>query len=62
MYLNGRLPGYRAALLLVPESALVAVALAGDSDALPEQARVLSDVQRDLTGDDLAAAIDGFAA
>lgn len=62
MYLNGRLSGYRTALLLVPESALVAVALAGDSDALPAQARILSEIQRDLTGDDLAAAIDAFAA
>jgi D-alanyl-D-alanine carboxypeptidase len=62
MYLNGRLPGYRAALLLVPEGSLVAVTLAADSDALPAQARILSELQRDLTGDDIAPAIDGFAA
>lgn len=62
MYLNGRLPGYRAALMLVPEHHLVAVVLAADSDALPAAARVLSDVQRDLTGDDIAVEIDSFAA
>lgn len=62
MYLNGRLTGYRAALMLVPRRDLVAVALAADSDALPAEARILSDLQHDLTGDDMAAAIDAFAA
>lgn len=62
MYLNGRLPGYRAALLLVPDHRLVAVGLAAETEALPALAQALSDVQRDLTGDDLAADIDSFAA
>ena len=62
MYLNGRLPGYRTALLLVPDHNLVGATLAADSDALPAEARILSELQRDLTGDDLAEAIDAFAA
>lgn len=61
MYLNGRLPGYRAALMLVPDHDLVGVTLAADSDALPAQASVLSELQRGLTADDLAEAIDAFA-
>jgi CubicO group peptidase (beta-lactamase class C family) len=62
MYLNGRLPGYRTALVLVPNHHLVSVALAADSGALPAAARVLSDLQHRFTGDDLAADIDAFAA
>jgi CubicO group peptidase (beta-lactamase class C family) len=62
MYLNGRLPGYRTALLLVPAHKLVGVVLAANSDALPAAARVLSDLQQGVTGDDLAEAIDAFAA
>ncbi|MEV0720384.1 serine hydrolase domain-containing protein [Asanoa sp. NPDC050611] len=62
LYLNGRLPGYRAAMLLVPEREHVSVVLANQQDALPAAARLLSDLQRPLTGDDLADAIDGFAA
>lgn len=62
MYLNGRLPGYRTALLLVPDVGLVGVALTADTDALPEAAAALGDLQRSLTGDDLSAAIDAFAA
>lgn len=62
MYLNGRLPGYRTALILVPDQHLVGVALAADSDALPAEARILSELQRDLTGDDLTEAINAFAA
>jgi D-alanyl-D-alanine carboxypeptidase len=62
MYLNGRLPGYRAALLLVPDNAYVSVALTDDERALPAVARVISDLQQPLTGDDLATAIDQFAA
>lgn len=62
MYLNGRLPGYRTALILVPDQNLVAVALAADSNALPAVSRILSDLQRDLTGDDLTEEINTFAA
>ncbi len=61
MYLNGRLPGYRSAMMVVPDHGLVAVTLAADVRALPTQARILSDLQRDLTGDDLAEQIDAFA-
>lgn len=61
IYLNGRLPGYRAAMVLIPEHAWAGVALAADTDALPGLARVLSDAQRRLTGDDLAEALIGFA-
>lgn len=62
MYLNGRLPGYRAAMMLIPDYDLVAVSLAADSDALPAQASILNELQLALTGDDLATAIDTFAA
>jgi D-alanyl-D-alanine carboxypeptidase len=62
MYLNGRLPGYRTAMLVVPGQGYASVALAAEQDALPEIARLLSDLQRPLTGDDLARAIDAFAA
>jgi NADPH-dependent ferric siderophore reductase len=62
LYLNGRLPGYRTALMLVPDHDLVTVGLAADSDALPALAGILSAVQHGLTGDDLAGAIDAFAA
>jgi CubicO group peptidase (beta-lactamase class C family) len=62
LYLNGRLPGYRTALVLVPDHHLVAVGLAADSEALPALAGILNAVQHGLTGDDLAEAIDAFAA
>ena len=62
LYLNGRLPGYRAAWLMLPEHDLVAVLLANEQHALPALARALDDLQHPLTGDRLAAAIDGFAA
>lgn len=62
LYLNGRLAGYRSAMLLLPESATAAVALANDAAALPAIARVLSDIQVGMTGDELAVAIDAFAA
>lgn len=62
MYLNGRLPGYRAALLLMPGHDLVAATLAADSDSLPAQAAILSRCQHHLTGEDLTRAIDAFAA
>ncbi|SNS60155.1 CubicO group peptidase, beta-lactamase class C family [Asanoa hainanensis] len=62
LFLNGRLPGHRAALLLVPDQGFVAVALAADERVLPGLARLLSDLQHPLTGDDLGPAIDAFAA
>lgn len=62
MYLNGRLSGYRAAALLIPDHCCAGIALANHTDALPELARLLSDLQQPLTGDDLAAQIDAFAA
>ncbi|WP_167390722.1 serine hydrolase domain-containing protein [Streptomyces yunnanensis] len=62
MYLNGRLPGYRAAMVLIPDRDHVSVVLANQQSALPAVARLLSAVQRPLTGDDLAEAIDDFAA
>lgn len=62
LYLNGRLPGYRTALMLVPEHELVAVVLAANTNALPTAARVLSDIQIGLTGDDLTDVIVDFAA
>lgn len=62
MYLNGRLPGYRTAILLAPAWGYASVALASQAQALPELAALLSDLQRPLTGDDLAARIDSFAA
>lgn len=62
MYLNGRLPGYRAAMVLVPDRDYVSVALSNQESALPALARLLSDMQQPLTGDDLAEAVDDFAA
>jgi D-alanyl-D-alanine carboxypeptidase len=62
MYVNGRLPGYRSAIVVVPDDRYASVALANHSTALPELAGLLSDVQRPLTGDDLSTAIDLFAA
>ncbi|WP_280664154.1 MULTISPECIES: serine hydrolase domain-containing protein [unclassified Kitasatospora] len=62
MYLNGRLPGYRAAIVLVPDRDYVSVALAAQEHALPALARLLSDMQHPLTGDDIAEEVDGFAA
>jgi D-alanyl-D-alanine carboxypeptidase len=62
MYLNGRLSGYRTAVLLIPDHRYASVALANRTDALPEIARLLSDFQYPLTGDDLATEIDAFAA
>jgi hypothetical protein len=38
------------------------IALANSTDALPEIARLLSDLQHPLTRDDLASEIDAFAA
>ena len=62
MYLNGRLPGFRAALVAIPDQRFVAVALTNDEDALPAAAGALSVLQMDLTGDDLGPAINDFAA
>ena len=62
MYLNGRLPGYRAAMVLVPDRDQVSVVLAAQQSALPAVARLLSAMQEPVTGDDLADAIEGFAA
>ncbi|MEU1664033.1 serine hydrolase domain-containing protein [Streptomyces sparsogenes] len=62
MYLNGRLPGYRAAMVLVPDRDYVSVALSNQESALPALARLLSDMQQPLTGDDIAEAVDDFAA
>jgi D-alanyl-D-alanine carboxypeptidase len=62
LYLNGRLPGYRTAFLLSPGQGYASVALASRADALPEIARVLSDLQQPLTGDDLSREIEAFAA
>jgi D-alanyl-D-alanine carboxypeptidase len=62
LYLNGRLPGYRTAFLLSPGHGYASVALASRADALPGIARVLSDLQQPLTGDDLSREIEAFAA
>ncbi|MGH3249615.1 MAG: serine hydrolase domain-containing protein [Trebonia sp.] len=62
LYLNGRLPGYRAAFLLSPAHGYASVALASQADALPGGARLLSELQRPLTGDDLSREINAFAA
>lgn len=61
MYLNGRLPGYRTAMLMIPDEDYVSVVVANQDHALPAVARALSDLQLSLTGDDLATAIDHFA-
>jgi D-alanyl-D-alanine carboxypeptidase len=62
MVLNGRLPGYRAAIVVLPGDRFAAVALANEQDSLPAIARILSDLQAPFTGDDIATRIDAFAA
>ena len=62
LYLNGRLPGYRAVALAVPRAGLAVVGLAGATEALPALARAVDLLQRGVTGDDVAAAIEAFAA
>ena len=62
LYLNGRLPGYRTAFLLSPAHGYASVALASQTDALPGVARLLSELQHPLTGDDLSREINAFAA
>lgn len=62
LYLNGRLAGYRAAMLLSPRDEWAAVMLAADTDALPAIARYLDELQRPLTDVPMARLIDDFAA
>lgn len=62
MYLNGRLPGYRSAVLLAPDHGYASVVLSNQEQALPEIARRLSELQYGLTGDDLSVDVDAFAA
>ncbi|WUS52116.1 beta-lactamase family protein [Streptomyces mirabilis] len=45
MYLNGRLPGYRAAMLLIPDKDYVSVVATNQQHALRATARFLSDMQ-----------------
>lgn len=62
LYLNGRLPGYRAAMLLSPRDEWAAVMLVADTDALPAIAQYLDELQRPLTGVPMARLIEDFAA
>jgi CubicO group peptidase (beta-lactamase class C family) len=62
LYVNGRLPGYRAAMLLSPGDEWAAAMLVDDTDALPAIAQYLDDLQRPLTGVPMARLIDDFAA
>ncbi|WP_169787631.1 serine hydrolase domain-containing protein [Luteipulveratus mongoliensis] len=62
MYVNGRLTGFRAVLLAVPEDEFVAVGLANHEDALPTLAHAVSALQQPHTGDDIAKDLDAFAA
>lgn len=62
LYLNGRLAGYRAAMLLLPAEEWAAVMLVDDTDALPAISQYLDDLQRPLTGVPMAELIDSFAA
>ncbi|WBQ06554.1 serine hydrolase domain-containing protein [Kribbella sp. CA-293567] len=62
LYLNGRLDGYRAAMLLSPEHEWAAAMLVNDTDSLPAIAAYLDELQRPLTGVPMASLIDGFAA
>ncbi|NUP53109.1 MAG: beta-lactamase family protein [Catenulispora sp.] len=62
MYLNGRLPAYRSAVLLLPDHGYASVVLGNQAQDLPEIARRLSELQYDLTGDDLSVDLDAFAA
>jgi D-alanyl-D-alanine carboxypeptidase len=62
MYLNGRLPGYRAAMLVLPDRGYASVALANQQTALPEIAEILSKLQHPFTGNDLSQEINDFAA
>jgi D-alanyl-D-alanine carboxypeptidase len=62
LYINGRLPGYRAAMLLSPSDEWAAAMLVDDTDALPAIAQYLDELQRPLTGVPMAGMIDAFAA
>ncbi|NAZ80567.1 serine hydrolase, partial [Kineococcus sp. R8] len=62
LYVNGRLPGYRAAAVLVPQHALAGVVLSDDTQALPAAAAVLGAWQRAATGDELTDLVVGYAA
>ncbi|MDX6262778.1 MAG: hypothetical protein QOH84_4466 [Kribbellaceae bacterium] len=62
LYVNGRLPGYRAAMLLSPGDEWAAAMLVNDTDALPAIAEYLDELQRPLTGVPMAGMIDAFAA
>jgi D-alanyl-D-alanine carboxypeptidase len=62
LYLNGRLPGYRTAMIMLPAYDYCSVALASQQDALPAIGQLLSELQRPLSGDDLSSAVDDFAA
>ena len=62
MYLNGRLDGYRSAVLLAPEHGYASVALGNQTQLLPQIGKRLSALQHELTGDDLAVELDAFAA
>nr|WP_257040072.1 hypothetical protein [Streptomyces sp. OK228] len=62
MYLNGRLPGHRAAMLLIPDEDYVSVVATNQQHVLRATASFLSGMQHPLTNDDLATAIDRFAA
>lgn len=62
LYLNGRLAGYRTAMVLVPQEQYASVALASETSALPEIAQYLSELQFPFTGDSLARRITEFAA
>jgi CubicO group peptidase (beta-lactamase class C family) len=62
LYMNGRLTGYRAGMLLSPADEWAAVMLVNDTDALPAIAEYLDVLQRPLTGVPMARLIDDFAA
>lgn len=48
MYLNGRLPGYRAAMLLIPDEDYVSVVVTNQQHTLRATARFLSDILGDM--------------
>jgi CubicO group peptidase (beta-lactamase class C family) len=62
LYLNGRLAGYRAAMLLSPDDEWAAVMLVNDTNALPAIAAYLDALQYPLTGVPMADLINAFAA
>ncbi|MER7685734.1 serine hydrolase [Streptomyces sp. NPDC097610] len=62
MYLDGRLPGCRAAMFLIPDKDYVSVLVTNQQRALRATASALSDMQQSLTNDNLATAMARFAA